>query len=398
MFFEYSKKKKPLEEYSWVKDDQIYVDHIEWAEIKSNYERKEIVAHLRKVIVELQPPTPFHEYSQIELDTEFRKLSTTKYIPKKEEWNTDRVEDISLLFKGEYVFFKNQNPTGKKVSNTHTQRIRAVAWYTARPASYAKAWDRLRNGELDVLPINIVHFADKCLDNKALMSGARLSGCLVNQFKPSVAKGVYDFFDAKRVLDFSAGWGDRLVGFLASNAESYIGIDPNTKLHDPYRQIVEDNNHSNKETDFICLPAEQVEYSKLKYDFVFTSPPYFNLEVYTDESTQSATKDTKLEDWLKDFLFETINRVYEGLVNGGRIAINICDHRFFKVCNTLIKHMESLGATYEGVVGFEIASRPLNAKGSVSRGIQERRGEPIFIWSKGKASEPKWYQDYFFGG
>jgi 16S rRNA G966 N2-methylase RsmD len=228
------------------------------------------------------------------------------------------------------------------------------------------------------------------------MSGARLSGTLVNQFKPSVAKGVYDFFGAKKVLDFSAGWGDRLVGFLASNAESYIGIDPNTKLHEPYRKIVEDNNRD-KETKFICSPAERVDYSNLDYDFVFTSPPYFNLEVYTNEDTQSAKKETKIDDWLNDFLFETVNRVYEGLVDGGRIAINICDHRLFKVCKTLIEHMDSLGATYEGVLGFEIASRPLNSKGNVSRGNQDQRGEPIFIWSKGEAPSPKYNQDNFFG-
>ena len=339
MFFDYEKKKKSLKEYSWVRDGRLYVEHTEWAEIKSNYERKEIVAYLRKLIVEIQPSTPFHEYTKAEINTEFRKLCATKYIPREEEWNTDRVEDIPLLFKGQYVFFKNQNPTGKKVSNTHTQRVRSVAWYTARPTSYAKAWDRLRKGEPDCLAINIVYFADKCLDNKALMSGARLSGTLVNQFKPSVAKGVYDFFGAKKVLDFSAGWGDRLVGFLASNAESYIGIDPNTKLHEPYRKIVEDNNRD-KETKFICSPAERVDYSNLDYDFVFTSPPYFNLEVYTNEDTQSAKKETKIDDWLNDFLFETVNRVYEGLVDGGRIAINICDHRLFKVCKTLIEHMD----------------------------------------------------------
>jgi hypothetical protein len=396
MFFDYEKKKKSLKEYSWVRDGRLYVEHTEWAEIKSNYERKEIVAYLRKLIVEIQPSTPFHEYTKAEINTEFRKLCATKYIPREEEWNTDRVEDIPLLFKGQYVFFKNQNPTGKKVSNTHTQRVRSVAWYTARPTSYAKAWDRLRKGEPDCLAINIVYFADKCLDNKALMSGARLSGTLVNQFKPSVAKGVYDFFGAKKVLDFSAGWGDRLVGFLASNAESYIGIDPNTKLHEPYRKIVEDNNRD-KETKFICSPAERVDYSNLDYDFVFTSPPYFNLEVYTNEDTQSAKKETKIDDWLNDFLFETVNRVYEGLVDGGRIAINICDHRLFKVCKTLIEHMDSLGATYEGVLGFEIASRPLNSKGNVSRGNQDQRGEPIFIWSKGEAPSPKYNQDNFFG-
>ena len=394
MFFEYDKEKKTLEEYSWVKDGRLYVKQTDWVEIKSNYERKEIVAHLRKVIVEEQPPTPYHEYSQAEIETEFKKLSYTKYLPQTEKWNTDRVEDINLLFKGEPVFFKNQNPTGKKVSNTHTQRARSVAWYTARPTSYAKAWDRLRKGELDCLAINIVYFADKCLDNKALMGGARLSGTLVNQFKPSVAKGVYDFFGAKRVLDFSAGWGDRLVGFLASNAESYIGIDPNSDLHPQYEKINEFCG-TNKEAKFICLPAEDVDYSELRYDFVFTSPPYFDLEIYNEEETQSVKRYPKIDHWLEGFLFKSLSKIYEYLEDGGSIAVNISDNPVVNifVCESMLEHMESIGATYEGTIGYGLARRPTESGLNLSK----EKSEPIFIWSKGVAPEPNRQADNFFG-
>jgi hypothetical protein len=248
------------------------------------------------------------------------------------------------------------------------------------------------------MAINIVFFAEKLLDNKALMSGARLSGSLVNQFKPSVAKSMYDFFKAKNVLDFSSGWGDRLVGFLASGARSYTGIDPNTELESQYEKIVEDSKVTDKNISFICAPAEDVDYSRLSYDFAFTSPPYFNLEIYSSEKTQSANKQTKFDDWISDFLFKTLGKVYGGLDEGGRFAININDiqSQGLKICRPMIEYMESLGATYEGVIGMEIASRPMNAKGSVSRGSQEQRAEPIFVWAKGEAPEPRWKPETFF--
>ena len=42
----------------------------------------------------------------------------------------------------------------------------------------------------------------------------RLGTYIATQFKPIVAKTIYDMTDAKTVLDTSMGWGDRLTGFL----------------------------------------------------------------------------------------------------------------------------------------------------------------------------------------
>ena len=55
----------------------------------------------------------------------------------------------------------------------------------------------------------------------------RLGTYIATQFKPIVAKTIYEMSDAKTVLDTSMGWGDRLTAFYASNATHYIGCDPN---------------------------------------------------------------------------------------------------------------------------------------------------------------------------
>ena len=51
----------------------------------------------------------------------------------------------------------------------------------------------------------------------------RLGAYIATQFKPVVAKAIYDMTDARTVLDTSCGWGDRLAGFYTSNAEEYYG-------------------------------------------------------------------------------------------------------------------------------------------------------------------------------
>jgi len=122
-------------------------------------------------------------------------------------------------------------------------------------------------------------------------------------------------------------------------------------------------------------------------------PPYFDTEIYTEGHTQSMFRYTQEESWKEDFLFKTLNVIYQGLVEGGRIAINICDSNTLSTTNDLVDYMGTLGATFEGVVGYEINKRP----GSFRDSNTLPRAEPIFIWAKGKAKEPKWNQDNFFG-
>ena len=65
------------------------------------------------------------------------------------------------------------------------------------------------------------------LTEKSYISAFRLGTYIATQFKPVVAKAIYQMTNAKTVLDTSCGWGDRLAGFFASDAEEYYGCDPN---------------------------------------------------------------------------------------------------------------------------------------------------------------------------
>tara|TARA_B100002003_G_scaffold85450_1_gene79917 strand:+ start:52 stop:786 length:735 start_codon:yes stop_codon:yes gene_type:complete len=52
------------------------------------------------------------------------------------------------------------------------------------------------------------------LNDKSYISAFRLGTYIATQFKPVVAKAIYDMTNAKRILDTSCGWGDRLAGFF----------------------------------------------------------------------------------------------------------------------------------------------------------------------------------------
>ena len=73
--------------------------------------------------------------------------------------------------------------------------------------------------------------------------------------------------NAKTVLDTSCGWGDRLAGFFASDAEEYIGCDPNPNTYKQYMKQIELYNSfltkPKKVTIYGIRGAEDLPYDKL---------------------------------------------------------------------------------------------------------------------------------------
>ena len=74
------------------------------------------------------------------------------------------------------------------------------------------------------------------LQKSSYISAFRLGTYIATQFKPLVAKSIYEMTNATKVLDTSCGWGDRLCGFFASSATEYIGCDPNPNTYERYQQ------------------------------------------------------------------------------------------------------------------------------------------------------------------
>jgi len=70
-----------------------------------------------------------------------------------------------------------------------------------------------------------------------------------------------------------------------------------------------------------------VDYSLIYYDMVFTSLPYYNIEIYGNKKQY----DTKKE-WNEQFYKPIIERTYKYLQNGGIYALNVPDEIYNNVC------------------------------------------------------------------
>ena len=60
-----------------------------------------------------------------------------------------------------------------------------------------------------------------------------------------------------------------------------------------------------------------------KIDFAFSSPPYFNHEIYIDEGTQSCNKYPEYKDWLEGYWRKTVQNIKTMMKQDAIFGINI---------------------------------------------------------------------------
>lgn len=191
------------------------------------------------------------------------------------------------------------------------------------------------------------------------------------QFKPTLALSVIKLLGGTRMLDISAGWGDRLIAALAVPVQVYTAYDPNTALKAGHDAIIAAFNKQTAVT-INYEPFESATLSTQTYDLVFTSPPFFDFEVYTTLEGQSVLSYPRLNDWLVYFLLTSLHKAWAVLDMGGNMAIHITDVYTTTICEVMALY--AIGylpqCRYRGVLG---------ARGGANK------VRPIWVWQKGEA-------------
>jgi hypothetical protein len=199
----------------------------------------------------------------------------------------------------------------------------------------------------------------------------------VSNFRPTAAAAIYSLFcnEGDLVWDISSGFGGRLLGAQLAKV-NYIGTDPSTLTYNGLKLLKKDYcNEINVEIN--KLGSEEYKPKKESLDFVFTSPPYFNWEKYSNEDTQSFKKFDTKEKWLKGYLLKTFQNSFEGLKNSANMAINIANTKNFKnLEEETIKIAEEAGFKLVDIWKLALSNPNMkNKKDSF-------KYEPIFIFKK----------------
>ena len=176
-------------------------------------------------------------------------------------------------------------------------------------------------------------------------------------FPPMTAKYLYERFTAHipdktdlRIYDPSSGWGGRILGAMCVRDDRhirYIGTDPNpdnffdngtskySMVADFYNTKTTRSNtffSDTNEYEVYQLGSEEIrndpdfQRHKGKVDLIFTSPPYFNREAYSEDENQSYKKyGSTYESWRDGFLRPTLETCAEWLKPGRYLLWNIAD-------------------------------------------------------------------------
>lgn len=385
----------------------LFIGEDEWQYIIKNYDKEDVVNELASCLHTY--PCPIPQISNEETLSSLQKLKGIKWpdLLIEKEWfpRNERNSKYPLTSK----YFKRDN-NGNNASNPfHIENRWKVDW-TRTPSGW-RTWQTVDGIKTIVRAFWSLEKVLTQVDIQNIRMATTLRKYVASQFKPSIAKAFYDYFKSENVLDFSAGWGDRLAGFYCGETtKHYVGIDPNTLNHPNYQKQVEFYKkhqtffEESKEIDLICSPAEDVDYSKYEnyFDTIFTSPPYFDVERYSTEDTQSWVRYKNIDDWNTNFLHNTINKLIPTLKSGGILAINIADvysakdKDYFDICNPMNDFIKSKGLEYYGCIGMEMTKRfnsggAGNAKSEYfDEHLKEQTentkdvafGEPIWIWKK----------------
>jgi SAM-dependent methyltransferase len=218
--------------------------------------------------------------------------------------------------------------------------------------------------------------ADRC----SVLLAANLQAYYVcDSFDVTVALQLMRLFSATKVLDFCAGWGDRLIAAIAGNME-YTGVDINREVFPGYAKAISTlvAPKSRKRYVMINEPAETADIpGGAGYDLVFTSPPYFASEEYSPDAANRNVHDRDVQTWFCKFMMPALQNAWAHLKDGGHMLIALSDA--WDELGNPIPYTECMNlhigaglrdASYVGCVAFRY---PYRKKDKVN---------PVWVWKK----------------
>ncbi len=210
------------------------------------------------------------------------------------------------------------------------------------------------------------------------------TSCISN-FRPTAAKALYELHsaDGDTILDFSAGYGGRLLGCLPLDRH-YIGVDPCREQVAGMKEMV-------RKLRSIVKPKARVKIRQAcaedflpcveddSVSLVFSSPPYFDNERYSDEPSQSYLRYPTYSEWLAAFLEPVISECWRVLRPGGHLLVNVSDVNGYKLTEDVLR-LGSAHLSLKGMLKLRLSHKPF-LRGKDGRAFKH---EPVFVFKKAR--------------
>jgi hypothetical protein len=199
----------------------------------------------------------------------------------------------------------------------------------------------------------------------------------------------------KKVFTPEMSWSSYLLSFLGTSDSwsEYVGTDVMknviVKSNMMYSLFKDNNPDSKKTVKLYNSPSESLLKNKeflAKYtnsiDAVLYCPPYFDMEIYPDNSgNQSIDKYPTYDKWLEGYLFPTLKLCSIVLKRGGKMAVMIGNYHkklsgeFYDLTSDFQKYMSSISSMKLTDTYF------LKNRLSPLKNNDKLRGEILFIYT-----------------
>ena len=181
-----------------------------------------------------------------------------------------------------------------------------------------------------------------------------LAGGLPNSsfYRPHFAKQIIETYAPNSegtLFDPCAGWGGRMLGTVAAGWK-YISCEPNKETYNNLQKLIAFLDIDDQ-VEIYNMPVEEHKY-KDEYNIVLTSPPYFNLEVYTQEINQSYYRFLEYNTWKERWFIPLIEESIQNLSENGYSCWNVMNFGKQDLVETVMDVHEQKGYELVGTVGF----------------------------------------------
>jgi hypothetical protein len=180
-------------------------------------------------------------------------------------------------------------------------------------------------------------------------------------FKSSTAKYIYKKFNAKNVLDPTAGWGGRMLGAMSLGI-NYTGYDTNVNMKEAYAGI---HSHGFGVQRMIWKNCLEGDFTGNRdgeaFDLVLTSPPYGNMELY--EHMEAWKND---EAYFTEFLVPLMNKLFKE--TNCPICINVSPKIYHKLTSSLNNY------------GIRACDEEIDLRQQMGKQYKTKSQDLIYVW------------------
>jgi hypothetical protein len=351
----------------------------------------ELEPNLRPLLAELA--------AQLLQEPETILLDAYDLAERKKDWRALTQKTV-LDEKGDILKIDTRSRPGHKILDHHMPHFYDVKNYKGKSVKGLFTQAALEKALITNLSMHSTPYKSE-IRRMLTMTGGLGN---VTKYRTVTAKALVEFYGAKKVLDPCAGWGGRLLGCLAAGAE-YVGYEPDPNTAQGLRDILEDHaiptdirsSAEIKEECFPltggCAPPTPQDTCPLTGglgghsppDMVLTSPPYFNLEVYTagpQSINAFPTWEEWTEKWLKPVILSSLAALKPGGVSCWSVK-NFKSDKQYPLADVTKQIHEAAGWTLVKTVTMTGSARPGGKRINQETG-KEKRGseEETFCFKK----------------